>query len=328
MKKFVLFTGIIILVLMYSILIYAEENYEDNMTVEFSDPGKPGLVRVLYGSGNIHITGYNGKSVTIKTKSKDENFVNQKDDEKAKGLKRISGSSFHVATIEDENAVVITRSSKQEIELFIQVPFKASLQLGDKYLTEKGFWDTSLKEVKLYKNISNKIEKIKNEKEKIKNKELFFPPPILKISGNFRGSVDIKNVSGEMEINTMDGNITLMDISGGVLANTTNGDMLFIFKEVSSESTMYFSTVSGDIDVTFPSNVQAEMMLQCFEGDIYTDFDMDVMKKADVYKEKTNEYSNLGYRNQPNNITGKLNGGGQEIQMKTISGNIYIRKGE
>ena len=69
-----------------------------------------------------------------------------------------------------------------------------------------------------------------------------------------------------------------------------------------------------------------DLMLAVRNGGIYTDFDMDVMKRPEVYKEKTNEY--LGYMNQLNYITGKINGGGTEIQMTTIDGNIYIRKGK
>ena len=302
MKKLVIFTSIIFLIFMCSMKIHGAERYEDSMTVEFSDPSKPGIVKVFYGRGDITVTGYDGKNVIIKTKSKIKNLLNPPEDEKTKGLKRISGTSFHVASIEDENAVVVTRSLRDEIELLIQVPFKTSLLLGGGNFREK----------------------------EIANIPVLIPIFEGNMKDIFEGNIDVKNVSGEMEISTVDGDIILLDISGEVIANNADGDIVITFDNVDREKPMYFSSVDGDIDVTFPSDIKANLALKTIEGEIYTDFDMDIVKKPEVEKKKSiNDPSNiLLFYGIGNSISAKINGGGPKIQMTTLEGNIYIRKGK
>ncbi|MFC1528682.1 DUF4097 family beta strand repeat-containing protein [Candidatus Latescibacterota bacterium] len=305
MKKFIQFSGMIVLMVMFSTKIYSESNYEDTMTMEFSDPSRPGLVRVTGGKGDVTINGYNGKEVIIKTKSEIKNLTSPPEDEKAKGLKRISGTNFHVAAIEDENAIVISRSIKDEVELFIQVPFTTSIILGGGYPT---------------KNVDTKSGSVE-----------ILPSIRGGMGGIFIGNIEVKNVLGEMEINTVDSNITLLDISGEAAVNTVDGDILVTFENIDREKPMYFSTVDGDIDVTIPPDTQADLTMSNVEGDAFTDFEIDVAIKPEVKKKKTStgESALLGLIGSlGNNITGTINGGGPEIQLRTIDGNIYVRKGK
>ncbi|MFC1692328.1 DUF4097 family beta strand repeat-containing protein [Candidatus Latescibacterota bacterium] len=307
MKKFIQFSCMIVMVVMFSTKIYSESKFEDTMTMEFSDPSRPGLLIVSGGQGDVTINGYNGKEVIIKTKSEIKNLTSPPEDEKAKGLKRISGTNFHVATIEDENAIAISLSLRDEVELFIQVPFKTSLKLGGS-----------------------------NPKENIVNKTTGLGGilnPIIRgvMGGFFDGNIEVKNVSGEMEINTVDSNISLLDISGEAAVNTVDGDILVTFEDVSREKPMYFSAVDGDIDVTFPSDIQANLTIKCVDGDVFTDFEIDISRKPEVEKKKTSTgtVDVFGLIEFPgNNVTGKINGGGPEIQLRTIDGNIYLRKGK
>ena len=92
---------------------------------------------------------------------------------------------------------------------------------------------------------------------------------------------------------------------------------------------MAFSTIEGDIDVTFPSDIHATVTAKNVDGDVYTDFEMDMAMGPEVIK----EHKNTGFTDSlvgmfGNTVTGKINGGGADIQMSTVDGDIYIRKGK
>jgi DUF4097 and DUF4098 domain-containing protein YvlB len=147
-------------------------------------------------------------------------------------------------------------------------------------------------------------------------------------SGMSNGDITVSNVTGEIEVNTMDGDITLNNISGEVIAHSIDGELLIVFKEMPEEGPMAFSTIDGDIDVTFPANTKATISAKNVDGDIYTDFDMDMTHVKEV-----GVGTKAGWKNGltgmfGNTITGKISGGGTDILISTVDGNIYIRKGK
>ena len=78
-----------------------------SMKVEFSHPERPGTLKIHGGEGDITISGYDGKEVLIDISSDEADALPPEDNEKAKGLKRIAGSSFNVEKIDDDNTIVI-----------------------------------------------------------------------------------------------------------------------------------------------------------------------------------------------------------------------------
>ena len=89
---------------------------------------------------------------------------------------------------------------------------------------------------------------------------------------------------------------------------------------------MSFSSLNGDVDVTFPASIKATVQLKSDQGEIYSDFDMQVQRTgAQVSK---NEGSKGKFRvSLDKGMRGTINGGGQEIQFNNFNGDIYIRKG-
>ena len=89
---------------------------------------------------------------------------------------------------------------------------------------------------------------------------------------------------------------------------------------------MAFNSLNGDVDVTFPSGLAANVQLQTDNGEIYSDFDFTADPAAPrVKQEKTR--GDKGYRVVvESGVRGSIGGGGREIQMKTFNGNIYLRR--
>lgn len=145
----------------------------------------------------------------------------------------------------------------------------------------------------------------------------------LKVSTINNGDIVIDNVTGEMEITNVNGDITMTNVAGSAVANTVNGVIKANFKSV-TDSPMAFTTLNGNVDITFPATVKMNAKVKSDRGEVYSDFDMDIDKSAPkgvrssqngMYKVSIDEW-----------IQGKVNGGGSEVMMKNMHGNIYIRK--
>lgn len=138
------------------------------------------------------------------------------------------------------------------------------------------------------------------------------------------GNITVENVSGELEVSNVNGAIQLNDVSGSAVANTVNGPIKATFKTVTAGAPMAFSTVNGQVDVTLPGSAKAALKLKSDYGEVYSDFDL-VTEKSPTKVARTNE-GGMQRVTIDEWTYGKINGGGAEIMMKTLHGNIYIRK--
>jgi hypothetical protein len=328
----------------------SQEVYKNTMKASFPNPEKPGLLKIESGNGNVIVTSYAGKEVTIDAQSKSKKALGDQENEKAKGLKRISGSGLNVITKQDENAVVIERSMYDSTDLDIKVPYQTSLKIGS---GEGGTGVFGLS--------GDEMAATGISRTFITNSPL-------------HGNISVSAVGGGMEIKTMNGKITLQNISGNVVSNSLHGDITCTLKSVDKENPYAFSTTHGDIDITVPADTRATFSIKNVDGNVYSDFDMDITKNArstgwpgstgavekqakDAEAQLKNLETQLKIKSQSiksrsmrvsgrdsstiifntgepffgmyrNNLSGKINGGGIEIQLSTMNGNIYIRKGK
>lgn len=75
------------------------------------------------------------------------------------------------------------------------------------------------------------------------------------------------------------------------------------------------NTISGDIDISMPESVKADLDFSTISGEMYTDFSFAETKKG-PYK---HHFVKMDFHHE-------LNGGGNSVELTTISGNIYFRK--
>jgi DUF4097 and DUF4098 domain-containing protein YvlB len=127
-----------------------------------------------------------------------------------------------------------------------------------------------------------------------------------------------------MDLNSMNGKITLNNVSGSVLAHSMNGGMKVVMDSVDASKPLSFSTMNGTIDVTLPADFKANAKIRTDHGEVYSDFDFKLGGGAITQK---NETSDGKFRvTMDRTITGTINGGGSEATFKTYNGTIYIRK--
>jgi hypothetical protein len=146
----------------------------------------------------------------------------------------------------------------------------------------------------------------------------------IKLSTVNNGGIVVSDVSGDLEIQNTNGYINLFNISGSVVANTVNGKVLVTFKSIDPKAAMAFSTLNGNVDVTFPAGFKGNMKVRSDRGQVYSDFE--IAPDPSQPKATKTVKDGMYHLSIEDWIYGKIGGGGPEILMKNMSGNIYIRK--
>jgi DUF4097 and DUF4098 domain-containing protein YvlB len=159
----------------------------------------------------------------------------------------------------------------------------------------------------------------------------------LKLGCFNNGDISVEKVTGEVEVNNHNGGITLSDITGSVVANTFNGELKVTFVSLTPDKPMSFTTWNGDVDITLPASLKADVKMNSQQGDIYSDFDVQIKAQPPQAQEEDQDQDmdeGRGDRREraryrisfDKTIYGAINGGGPVFTFKTFNGDIYIRK--
>jgi DUF4097 and DUF4098 domain-containing protein YvlB len=134
------------------------------------------------------------------------------------------------------------------------------------------------------------------------------------------GDILVKNVKGDFTVRNVNGRIELQDIAGLVSCKTVNGGIRAAFRE-DPIAACAFTTVNGDLDVSFSPKLAADFQLKTFNGEIYTDYPATYLPgKSGTERSEKGRYI---YRS--NRFQGvRIGAGGPEIRMETINGDIVI----
>lgn len=97
-----------------------------------------------------------------------------------------------------------------------------------------------------------------------------------------------------------------------VEAGTISGDITTTVANLPLD----LNSISGDLDITIDASARADLECHSISGKVYADPVFDFEIEAD----EASSYVPFA------NIEASLNGGGEPINLNTISGNIYIRK--
>lgn len=160
--------------------------------------------------------------------------------------------------------------------------------------------------------------------------DLFIQVPVetsLKLDTTNGGNIEVENVAGEIDVKNINGQVTVRNVSGAVVAHALNGRVLAVLNRVTAGKPMSFSSLNGDIDVTLPPDVKANVKMKTDNGEIYTDFDIVLApsNREPVVDERAGKRGKYRVRFD-RAMYGAINGGGPEFQFTTLNGKIYIRK--
>jgi len=123
----------------------------------------------------------------------------------------------------------------------------------------------------------------------------------------------ISKMKDEIEIQTCH-SINLQQVTGPLVLTTIAGNIDISFGTVNTAKPFAINSISGEIDITIPSKLAADIELGTVTGSMYSDFDFSTNSK---------DLNRVG----GNHLNYKMNGGGTKFSIVTVSGNIYLRKG-
>jgi DUF4097 and DUF4098 domain-containing protein YvlB len=147
----------------------------------------------------------------------------------------------------------------------------------------------------------------------------------LKLNGLNNGDILVENVDGAIEVGHMNGSVRLTNVAGSVVANSHNGNVIVVLTRLMGNTPMAFTSFNGNVDVTLPPTVKANLNMRSDNGDVFTDFDIE--RHAPPARQ-VGRRSNGRTRIEVNReLYGTINGGGPEFELRTYNGNVYVRRG-
>jgi hypothetical protein len=143
-------------------------------------------------------------------------------------------------------------------------------------------------------------------------------------------TITVDGVEGDIETSNVNGpGTTLTNVSGSVVAHAVNGSVRATISRVTAQKAMAFSSLNGSVDVTLPASVKANVKLRSDQGDVFTDFDIQLTPAKDAPMVKDTRQSNGRYRIEVDrSLYGTINGGGPEFELRSFNGNVYLRRGK
>lgn len=289
----------------------AAQNAPSQVTVPFSDPSRPGTVKVSVLTGGVSVTVGSGRDVIVSTMpatqgSRDErdrqrgrdrngSRSSSSDDPQSAGLRRLTKPAG-LTIEEDRNEITISSPVLSgRVEIAIQVPAATSLVIRT-------------------------------------------------VNG---GDVTVDGVTGSAEVNNVNGSIHLSNMGGAVVAHATNGNVFATLRQVAADRPMSFTSFNGDVDVTLPAASRATLKLRSDRGDVYTDFDVQTTAAPNRSGDGATpspaprpgagasgrESREQGRKDKATfrfdmdrSIYGTVNGGGAEFELRTFNGDVFLRQ--
>ncbi|MEL7832690.1 DUF4097 family beta strand repeat-containing protein [Fodinibius sp. N2] len=117
------------------------------------------------------------------------------------------------------------------------------------------------------------------------------------------GHIKVEQTNGTIEAQTGGGHIEIQDVSGSISAKTSGGNISSTIRSANNQ--LRFSTSAGNVSLTLPSDIAANLEIQATSIDLDETFTFDGEKSR-------------------KNITGTLNGGGVPIVISCGYGNVTI----
>ena len=145
----------------------------------------------------------------------------------------------------------------------------------------------------------------------------------LRLATVLDGDVVVEGVEGRLELSNVVGDVRVLAAwpTAGAL-KTVSGEMRADLTGAPRE-VMHFETVSGDIEVSFPASLDADARLETQWGELYSEFEVELLPVEPVIRQKDGGWSLEGATPAV-----RIGHGGPLLSFETLSGDIYLRKAD
>ncbi len=307
---------------------------------------------VINNIANLSVEGYDGKEIIVTSKGKQEAA-----DPRAEGLTVLGNSGF------DNTGVGLTISQKDQVAELIAVDRSNSLKVAiklpygvDLSIKNAGFGDGSNEPITL-NNLKSEID-ASTQYENIKLSNITGPVSVKTLHGNIEstlspsfkgpislvsvyGFVDLKvpeNAKADLSINTLYETLyAAKDLKFEIIETTQNRETTplngLAYTTKADGQNVQLITLNGNTQVAAApkAKVTTETSTNVAVGQGTTSSDRTETSKRRTATagDFTYTYSNssvFASSSRGTAISGKLNGGGEKIVLKSTHGKIYLRK--
>jgi DUF4097 and DUF4098 domain-containing protein YvlB len=138
------------------------------------------------------------------------------------------------------------------------------------------------------------------------------------------GEIIVSNIAGNLQLENTNGPITATGIAGSVIAETVNADINVSFVSIDASEAMALSSINGALNLGIPAAAGVQLHIDSAQGEIISDFEVEVQPSKPVIERNTDR-GGVEVRIE-SVIVADINGGGTVIRLKTLNGDIQIRK--
>ncbi len=136
------------------------------------------------------------------------------------------------------------------------------------------------------------------------------------------GVIEVDNIRGELDLRNVNGPITATGITGSVIAESVNENIRVELDALQDGNAVALTSVNGDLTVGLPDNTGAEIHIDTARGEIYSDFEVEVVPTKPLVDRKR---EGRGVKDKVESvITARVAGGGPIIKLKTLNGDIQL----
>lgn len=121
------------------------------------------------------------------------------------------------------------------------------------------------------------------------------------------GALDIRGMSDEVRASCINGQLEAHDLAGRAQLSTVNGRLVANFNQLAGQS-VELESVNGSVDLTIPSDSNAEVEASTISGGIENDFGLHV-----------NHHRFVGH-----DLKGEIGNGGTHIKLSDVNGRVEI----
>ena len=266
--------------------LWGQDASSDRVAVPFSDPGKPGLVKAHLINGAIVVQGYEGKEVIVEARPRGHVIGADDAETEDEGEEKKPEKHAGMKRLRAGGGGLDVEESKNIIEISVPA-WKADIDLA----------------IQVPMNTSLELHAVNN------------------------GGIRVENVNGDIEVANVNGGIVLSRIAGTVVAQTVNGDVTATITRLDGKNPLSLITLNGDVDITLPASAKVDFKLKIDnQGEIYSDFELALQNRSEKTVEDKRGHGGRYKVKIDKTVFGSINGGGQEITLKTFNGDILLRK--
>ncbi|HUK91969.1 MAG TPA: DUF4097 family beta strand repeat-containing protein [Blastocatellia bacterium] len=246
--------------------------------------GPGGEVRVHSSSGNVHVSGYDGQDIVVTAykEGRDRDWVS-------------------IADHSDASHIDISSEHPRRNNVHASVRFEVEVPRSQTY--EFSNISTSSGDVRV-SSITGKLIAHSSSGN----------VTVADVSGavnatSSSGNVSVTNAQGDVNANSSSGNVGVNNARGEVSARTSSGDVEVRISQLKPGASYDFGTSSGNVTVSVPAALDAEVSMSTSSGSVNCDFPITVQGKL-----------------SPHRIHGVIGGGSGKIRMESSSGNVTLRR--